>query len=270
MAISNGGCDEELAALIEKVYRERRWDFRNYKTASLNRRISKRLKALDIATIDEYSKRLDDDPDEYARLFSTITVKVSEFFREPAAYDCLSSAVSEHLAGKGEVRAWCCGCAGGEEAYSLAILLAENLPAEEFAGSKVFATDIDPAYIEEARRAVYRDEFLGNVSRERKERFFFRVDSAWKVRYEIRNIVKFGTLDIVRESGLSKMDILFCRNLFIYFDKSLQARVFEKLDYSLRPGGLIVLGKAEVMPASYMPGYTKLGGTRVNIYRKRL
>ncbi|MBI5588313.1 MAG: protein-glutamate O-methyltransferase CheR [Deltaproteobacteria bacterium] len=254
--------------LLEKIYSERGWDFRNYKRASLKRRIQKRFAALNAGSCKDYCRSLDTDPAEYDRLFSTLTIKVSEFFREPEVFDFLSRTVAERFKRDEGIKAWCCGCAFGEEAYSLAIVLSECLSAEGLKNSRVFATDIDSDALDTARKAVYRGESLRNVTQEVQENYFFKVDGMHKVKYNIRNLVKFGTQDIVKSPSISKVQVLFCRNLFIYFNKFLQEKVFEKLDYSLVPGGLLVLGKAEVLPPRFASGYTPLG-ERLSVYEKK-
>ena len=259
--------DQGLNVLLEKLLAERGWDFRGYKRTSLTRRILKRLQANGLSSVSEYVRLLDADPSEYQRLFSCLTIKVSEFFREPEVFSALREILRSEFAGT-PVRAWCCASACGEEAYSLAILLSECLGLDALASSKVFATDIDPEALECGRRATYRIDSIQNVSPEIKERYFIRTDGQFKVKYTIRNIVKFGTLDMVRNPALSGMHLVFCRNLFIYFDKPLQEAVFHKLDYALRPGGVLALGKAEVLPQQYASGYTAVG-KGLNLFRKK-
>jgi len=262
-------CDEkDLAMLLEKIYCERGWDFRNYKRASLKRRIQKRFAALDLHDCKEYCKVLADDPSEYSRLFATLTIKVSEFFREPEVFDLLSRLMPEKFTRDAGIKAWCCGCAFGEEAYSLAIVCSEVLSPEGIKNTKVFATDIDPAALDAARKAVYREDSIHNVTTEVREKYFFSVDGLSKVKYNIRNLVKFGTQDIVKSPSISKVQVLFCRNLFIYFNKVLQEKVFEKLDYSLMPGGILVLGKAEVLPQRFVSGYRTVEGG-LSVYEKK-
>lgn len=253
--------------LLEKIYNERGWDFRNYKRSSVMRRISKRLMLLDLPSYGEYSGLLDRDPSEYDRLFANLTIKVSEFFREPEVFERLCEAIKEGWQKKA-LKVWCCGCGYGEEAYSVAILLAECLSLEAIRSTKLFATDIDPAALDTARKALYREESLKNVLPEILDKYFSRTNALYKVKYNIRNLVKFGVLDIVKSPSISGVEVLFCRNLFIYFNKSLQARVFEKLDYSLKPGGLLVLGKAEVIPPLFAHKYAPVG-TRLSTFRKR-
>lgn len=263
-----GGAEQDLMVLLDKIYGDRGWDFRNYKRASLRRRIHKRLTALNVSSYLDYCRSLDTDPSEYSRLFSTLTIKVSEFFREPEVFDLLSRFIAERFPPDEGVKAWCCGCAYGEEAYSLAILLSECLSDKGIRATKVFATDIDPDALDAARKAMYREESLRNVTQYVRDKYFFDVNGMQKVKYNIRNLVTFGTLDIVRSPSISRVQMLFCRNLFIYFNKTLQDKVFEKLDYSLIPGGLMVLGKAEVLPPAFAVRYSPVGD-RLSVYEKK-
>ncbi|MEK7772800.1 MAG: protein-glutamate O-methyltransferase CheR, partial [Deltaproteobacteria bacterium] len=253
--------------LLEKIFFERGWDFRNYKRSSMKRRILKRLGAVGVSSFSDYRDLLDRDPSEYTRLFSNLTVKVSEFFRDPSVFEFLDKEVRRNFSPAEGIRAWCCGCACGEEAYSLAMLLSEFSSADALRRTKIFATDIDNDAVDAARMGRYREESVANVSAERMDRYFFKDDGCYKVKYNVRNLVKFGSLDIVRSPSISKVNILFCRNVFIYFNKTLQEKVFEKLDYAVKPGGLLVLGKAEVVPSSFSCGYVK-AGKGMNVYRK--
>ncbi|MBI5809684.1 MAG: protein-glutamate O-methyltransferase CheR [Deltaproteobacteria bacterium] len=257
--------ENHLPDLLDMVYRERGWDFRNYKSSSISRRISKRLRAHNVAGYQDYLRIVEADPAELNRLFASLTIKVSEFFREPEVFDRLSRLIDPRFTLSGApltsqgVRAWCCGCANGEEAYSLAMLLSERLAPGALGKTKIFATDIDNDALDNARRASYREEFARNVPIEARQRHFVSADGLLEVKDEIRGMVRFGRLDIVRDWPLSKMDIVFCRNLFIYFNKALQETVFKKLDYALKPGGMLVLGKAEVIPQSFSSGYESVG-----------
>lgn len=258
----------DLSMLLEKIYTEKGWDFRNYKRSSVTRRISKRLTVLNISSYEEYSRLLNKDPREYERLFSNLTIKVSEFFREPEVFEALSRIIKESFKTMA-LKVWCCGCANGEEAYSIAILLSEKLAPEALSEARIFATDIDPEALDAARKAEYREEALRNVPGDMMKRYFLETGAQHKVRQNIRSLVKFGVLDIVQSPSISGVHILLCRNLFIYFNKTLQEQVFLKLDYSLKPGGVLVLGKAEVLPQSYSHRYTPVG-EKQNIYIKRL
>ena len=259
----------DISVLLEKIYSDRGWDFRDYKKTSLSRRISKRLQARNIATYGDYCSVLEADPAEYYRLFSHITIKVSEFFREREVYEALCKAVKSSFPVNEPIKAWSCGCAYGEEPYSIAIMLSRCLDSYALRRTKLFATDIDNEALDMARRGAYLEDSLRNVPPEVRKEYFYESEGTFRVRHSIRNLVKFGALDIVRNSSISGVNLLFCRNLFIYFNKTLQKAVFEKLDYSLKPGGLIVLGKAEVLPASFSSRYEPVGD-KTNIFRKRI
>jgi len=262
-ASAEGGFQE----LLSFIYRERGWDFRDYKPKSLKRRLSRKLCELGIPSFHGYISYLGSNPSELDSLLTFLTIKVSEFFREPEVFDSVCALCCDRLRSPDGLRVWSCGCANGEEAYSIAMLLSECLPAEALKKTRVFATDIDREAVERARRAVYREEFLRNVSPPLKERHLFEVGGLFKVKYNIRNLVRFGTLDIVTGCPLKRIDLLFCRNLLIYMDKGLQESVFNKLDYALAPGGILVLGRSEVVPNAYSSRYTLLS-KKMSIYRK--
>lgn len=260
------GSSDGLSSLLEKVYEERGWDFRNYKRSTLSRRISKLLQSAKARSCEDYLQVLRKDPYEYHRLFSTLTIKVSEFFREPEVFSALEGIVRREFSGA-PLKSWCCGCAYGEEAYSLGAVFAEAMSPEAFAGSRIFATDIDCDALDQARRAVYREDAIANVSPSLREKYFVPADGFYKVSMELRGLVRFGTLDIVQSPSIRGVNVLLCRNLFIYFNKHLQNTVFGKLDYALRPGGILVMGKAEVLPHPYSARYEPLG-RGLNIFRK--
>lgn len=261
--------DTPLDDLLEKLYARRGWDFRNYKKASVIRRIDKRLNALNINTYEKYSAYLDKDQTEYASLFSTLMIKVSEFFRDPEVFAGLESAFKEPHSFKDRIKVWCCGCATGEEAFSLAILLEENLSRSDLARSIVYATDLDFDAISQCRTAEFRTDQLKNVSKERLARHFIVASNAYyMVNYQIRSRVRFGALDIVTDNPLSCVSVISCRNLLIYFDKTLQEKVFRKFHFALAPGGLLVLGLAEAIPAAYAEHFEPVD-SKLNIFRKK-
>ena len=260
-------CEEGFPELLEKIHMEAGWDFRHYKKTSLKRRISLRLNAHNISSYKDYHSVLDSNPQEYARLLSTITIKVSEFFREPKVFDLLRELITPFFSSDKGLRAWSCACAHGEEAYSLGILLADSLGEEKLGNVRIFATDIDEGAIDIARKGVYREEYLENLSNGVREKNFISSDGGYKVKYGIRNLVRFGRLDIVKDAPISKIDIILCRNLLIYFEKELQNRVLEKLDFALKPGGILVLGRAESLPTPLSSRYKEVRG-KSRVYRR--
>lgn len=279
MTPSAHNLDVDLTRLLARMYDERGFDFRKYKTASLKRRVSKRLNALNIPSYNEYFKMLDSDPSEYNRLLSYITIKVSEFFREPEVFEALGPAIRAFLPVDEGLRIWCCACANGEEAYTLAILSSELISHAALKHTKIFATDIDSDALDVARKAEYREDFLANVPPDFLQKYFVRTGlvppqgalplqgAVYKVKNSLTNLVRFGRHNIVTDRTLTRMHILFCRNLFIYFNKELQEDVFKKLDYALSVGGILVMGKSESLPKPFAHRYVQLGSD-MSIYRK--
>lgn len=260
-------CEEGFSELLEKIVRESGWDLRNYKKASLKRRIAVRLNTHNISSYKDYHSILESNPAEYNRLVSTITIKVSEFFRDPEVFDLLRELIGRDAPSGRLYRAWSCGCAHGEEAYSIGILLAEAAGIENLGDVRIFATDIDSGALDTARKGAYREDSMRNLCDTARNAYFHKSIKGYKVRDEIRHLVRFGTLDIVKDTPISKVDVLLCRNMLIYFEKELQRRVLEKLDFALKLGGILVLGAAEVLPLPFLSRYTEVKkGSRV--YRK--
>lgn len=260
-------CEEGFSELLEKIHAEAGWDFRHYKKTSLKRRISLRLNAHNISSYNDYHSVLESNPQEYGRLFSTITIKVSEFFREPEVFDLLGELITPFFSSDEGLRAWSCACAHGEEAYSLGILLANCFGEEKLGNVRIFATDIDEGAIDIARKGFYREEYLQNLSYMIRKKNFVRSEGGYRVKHGIRDLVRFGRLDIVKDAPISKINIIFCRNLLIYFEKELQNRVLEKLDFALKPGGILVLGRAETIPPFLSSRYKEVR-EKSRVYRK--
>jgi len=257
--------DEMLNLLYAKTGK----DFRNYKKASIIRRIDKRLKTLNIDSYESYLTYLENNDDEHKRLVSVITIKVSEFLRDPEVFSALAQLLKDLHTDRDRFKVWCCGCATGEEAYSLSILLEENFNPDTLLRTTVYATDIDAEAVAQCRVAEYRPEQLKNLSSERLNRHFIVASNAfYKVNYQVRSRVRFGVLDIVKDKVLSGISVLVCRNMLIYFNKALQETVFKKFYFSLAPGGLLVLGKAERIPAVYANLF-ELVDSESNIFRKK-
>lgn len=263
--------DHEVDAVLDHIREARSFDFRHYKRATLRRRIERRMLDRRCQSLAEYSAVLSRDPIEFQALISSMLIKVTSFFRDPEMWEKLSSQViPELLANKKEgqeLRVWCAGCATGEEAYSVAILIAEALgstrPIQEV---KVFGTDLDENAIAHARRGIYPVTALSSVSAERRERWFIQEAGGWSVRKEIRRSVVFGVNNLVSDAPISRLDLLLCRNVFIYLDSQLQKRVLTRFHYALRRHGVLVLGRSELIPFAARI-YQPIDLTR-RIYRK--
>jgi len=242
--------DEELDQLLKKLFDERGFDFRDYKKVSLRRRIQKRLDDLKISTYPEYERYLDAHQDEYAKLFETLLINVTEFFRDPEAWKIVEEKVLPDILArkkKGDsIRIWSAGCASGEEPYSIGILLAQALGnAIHDYEVKIYATDIDENALTEARRGAYRLEKLKNASPEQLDKYFTKENSIYKIDRSIRQMVSFGRQDLTSDAPISHLDLLICRNVLIYFNVQLQNKLLFRFNFALNPSGYVFFGKSE-------------------------
>ncbi len=225
-------------------------DFSGYKDKTFLRRVQRRMQLLDLDTMSDYVERLDRNHDEAVGLFKDLLIRVTSFFRDAETFDVLAREVMPRLfEGKhadDTVRVWVPGCATGEEAYSLAILLREHLDGL-LAAPKVqlFATDIDEPAIATARAGRYPSTLLDGLSPERRRRFFNQVDGASIVTKEIRDLCTFSAHSLVRDPPFSRMNMISCRNLLIYLDTAMQGSIIPAFHYSLARSGILLLGSSE-------------------------
>ncbi len=225
-------------------------DFGSYKNRTIVRRIQRRMHVLQIDTVPDFIERLRRDSREVNLLFQDLLIGVTDFFREPAAFAALEREVIPLLfKDKGAddtVRVWVPGCATGEEAYSLAILLRECAPKSGSAPKlQVFATDIDEHALATARIGRYSAAVLKDVPESRLERYFLREDGNYRIGGELREICLFSSHNLLRDPPFSKLDLISCRNLLIYFSADLQDRVIPLFHYALSPNGYLFLGSSE-------------------------
>ncbi|EAQ02277.1 possible chemotaxis cheB/cheR fusion protein [Pseudooceanicola batsensis HTCC2597] len=236
----------EIAAILE---RHSGHDFSGYKPATFLRRIRRRMQIVQSDSAEDYVARMRASSGEPAALFRDLLIGVTAFFRDPEAFRTLSSrALSELVAAepRREVRVWIPGCATGEEVYSIAMLLREA--ADDLAEPprfRIFATDINEAALSVARAGRYPHALMSGVSEERRARFFHRDGEGWQVRKELREACVFSPHSLLRDPPFSRMDLVSCRNLLIYFGPETQRKVLPALHYALRPGGFLFLGTAE-------------------------
>ncbi|MFO0750188.1 MAG: CheR family methyltransferase [Myxococcota bacterium] len=229
-------------------------DFAEYKQNTILRRIERRMAQLRIATGGEYLGRLVDDPSEADHLFRDLLIGVTSFFRDPDAFEALRArAITQLFTDRPAgalVRVWVPGCSTGEEAYALAILLHElSIQLGGTVGVQLFATDVDRRAIDRARAGVYPASVAADLGAERLERWFvLEPDGAsYRVGRAIRDLCVFSEHDVTRDPPFSKLDVVSCRNLFIYFDARLQKRLLALFHYALEPGGLLLLGTSETV-----------------------
>jgi two-component system, chemotaxis family, CheB/CheR fusion protein len=227
-------------------------DFSKYKPNTINRRIERRMAVHHIDVLDSYVKFLQQTPTEVEELFRDFLIGVTNFFRDPEAFQVLEHQVIPQLfAAKpvgGVVRVWSAGCSTGEEAYSLAILLQEHMESlKQYYTIQVFATDIDSRAITAARAGLYSANIAVDMSPERLSRFFTREAGSnfYRVRKNIRELVIFSEQDLIKDPPFSRIDLIACRNLMIYLDAELQKKIIPLFHYALNPGGRLFLGTSE-------------------------
>ena len=226
-------------------------DFSLYKPSTIHRRIERRLAVNQIASLEDYVKYLQRNPQEVQALFRDLLIGVTSFFRDTHAFEDLAAhIVPQIFATKPEgdaVRVWSPGCATGEEAYSIAMLLAEHMArAKQSWSVQVFATDIDDRAIARARLGVYPASIAADVSSERLERFFSpEPDGSYRVQRNLRDMLLFSEQDVVKDPPFSRLDLISCRNLLIYFGAELQQKLIPLFHYALNPGGMLFLGTSE-------------------------
>jgi two-component system, chemotaxis family, CheB/CheR fusion protein len=225
-------------------------DFSSYKDRTIIRRVERRMHVLQIDSVPRFIERLRRDPSEITLLFQDLLIGVTNFFRDPEAFEALEkTVVPELFEGKGlddTIRVWVPGCATGEEAYSIGILLREYA-SQSSSGPKlqIFATDIDEQALENARACRYPATIAKDVSPQRLDRYFQREEGTYKVAGDLREMCLFSTHNLLRDAPFSKLDLIACRNLLIYLSGDLQDRVIPLFHYALNPNGYLFLGTSE-------------------------
>jgi two-component system CheB/CheR fusion protein len=245
---------KEFDALLHLLKTERGFDFTGYKRASLVRRVRRRMQTVGVDDYAEYMRQLARDPDEFDHLFNTILINVTTFFRDGVPWDFLSQEIIPRIVAHKQdgaaIRIWSAGCASGQEAYTLAMMVADSIGAEDFLRRvKIYATDLDDDALAYARQGLYSPKEVNSLPEELLERYFDRQDGVYAFRKNLRRCVIFGRNDLVDDAPISKIDLLVCRNTLMYFDAQTQARIINRFHFALRDGGFLFLGKAETLTA---------------------
>ncbi|MCS6242905.1 MAG: PAS domain-containing protein [Opitutus sp.] len=229
-------------------------DFSLYKRSTLYRRIERRMALHQLEKIERYVRFLSENPQEVDLLFRELLIGVTQFFRDPLLWETLKSQTLPGLlardAGSPTLRAWIPGCSTGEEAYSLAMVFREtldSLPGKSALTLKIFATDIDPDAVSKARQGLFPASITESVSAERLSRFFTKEPRGYRIAKEIREMIIFAPHNLIMSPPFTKLDLLSCRNLLIYFTAELQKKLIPLFHYCLNPGGVLVLGSAETI-----------------------
>ncbi len=244
--------DPTFEALLAYLMESRGFDFTAYKRPSLMRRVQRRVLQVGCASFAEYVDHLQVHPEEFTVLFNTILINVTGFFRDPDSWSHLRKDVLPALLqakpADQPVRVWSAGCATGEEAYSLAIALAEEMGVEEFrARVKIYATDVDEDALAAARHATYDAAATQVLGPEIVERYFDPAGQRLAFRKDLRRSVIFGRNDLVQDAPISRIDLLVCRNTLMYFTAEAQSRILGRFHFALAPGGVFFLGRSEML-----------------------
>lgn len=238
-----------LKKLLMRVKQQTRIDFSGYKEGTVWRRIERRMSSQHVVTIEDYLELVESDPDELERLCKDILISVTSFFRDPESFSSLRKVIQGILATKrsgDEIRIWVAGCATGEEAYSIAILVADLLgPNLAQYQIQIFATDLDLNALGVARRGSYPEAAMSELDSTLVSRHFVKTGNRYEVSRTLRDMVVIARQDLVQDPPFLRLDLVSCRNVLIYLQNELQAKVLATFHYGLRAGGFLFLGKSE-------------------------
>ena len=271
-----GGTEQDpgLPALVEQIRRAGGFACDGYKESCLRRRLAVRMRARGVGTLGEYARLLDTDSGEYQHLLDALTITVTKFFRNRGVWDALAADVLPGLwhARAGPLRCWSAGCATGEEPYTLAILLLEQVAVGAERGGRslaacIDATDLDRESLARAARGVYPETALVETSPAIVARYFSG-PAPHELAPEVRALVRLLPHDLLRDPAPAPpYDVILCRNVLIYFDRRTQQRLFATFADALSPGGVLVLGKTETLSGETRRRL-RLENVRERIYRR--
>ena len=268
--------DDQLAAHLGKVcsliHQRTGHDFGRYKKGTLLRRIRRRLQVQQLDSVEDYLQLLEKDTGEAEGLLKDLLIGVTQFFRDPDAFQALAQQITPRIvqgkAADAPIRIWVPGCASGEEAYSIAILLREHLERLETRRFvQIFATDLDAEMLAEARHGRYPADIAEHVSPERLARFFVREGQNYQTVKELREMCIFSEHSLIRDPPFSQLDLISCRNVLIYLSAELQKKLVPLFHYALRPGGFLFLGPSEGIAGS--PELFEPADKRNRIFRRK-
>jgi two-component system CheB/CheR fusion protein len=242
-----------IGAVYRMLQEEFGIDFTTYKPSTVTRRIERRLALARSTDLEEYVQRLKSDRDELDVLYRDLLIGVTRFFRDEEAFQVLGQQVLPEILRRAPrdapVRVWVAGCATGEEAYSIAILLHDLMPTMGERRVKIFATDVHRGSLERAARAVYDADAVANVTEERLARYFLRVGDTYQVVPDLRQMIVFAQHNVIKDAPFTRVDLIACRNLLIYLQPSAQQKALSFFHFSLNQGGVLFLGPSESIGA---------------------
>ncbi len=268
-----------MAVLLSLLREATGVDFTHYKHTSLHRRIHRRILLHKLEDLKDYVRFARNTPGEIEELYQDILIHVTSFFRDPAVFEALRKRVFPDLFGasdRGTIRVWVPGCSTGEEVYSLAMAMLEYIWLETQRtvrpplGSmpfQVFATDISDNSLDRARAGLYSEAAVADISPERLNRFFNKIDGGYQINKSVRELCIFAKQNVAKDPPFSNLDLISCRNLLIYLAPILQERVIPTLHYALRPSGYLLLGGSESL-AAFASHFTQVD-KKSKIYQKK-
>jgi two-component system, chemotaxis family, CheB/CheR fusion protein len=250
--ISETNIQHQLQKVFALIRSATGHDFSQYKPTTIQRRIERRLAVHQISKLADYIVYMQKNPLEINSLFKDLVIGVTNFFRDPEAYQVIEEKVLpnllQHKRPDDPLRCWVVGCSTGEEAYSLAMLVSEAMEKlKKHLNVQIFATDIDEAAIENARKGIFPNSIAADVSKERLAKFFTKDDTIYRVKKQIRGMIVFSLHSIIKDPPFSRLDLVSCRNLMIYLDHTLQKKIVPIFHYVLNPGGGLLLGTSETI-----------------------
>ena len=240
--------------LLDYLKASRGFDFSGYKVSSLMRRIQKRMREVGVSSYTEYTDYLEVHPNEFGPLFDTVLINVTGFFRDAPAWQFLADhivpRILEEKPGDRPIRIWSAGCASGEEALTVAMLLIEAVGEDSFRQrAKIYATDADDGVLTMARQASYESRQIAGVPPEMLARYFDVNGSRHTFRADLRRCLIFGRHDLIQDAAISRLDLLICRNTLMYFNAETQEKILARFHFALNRTGYLFLGKAETLLA---------------------
>lgn len=242
--------DDGFTTLTDKITRECGFGCASYKEKCVRRRIAVRMRARGVHTFEEYASVLDVDEREYELLLDALTINVTKFFRNPETFAAIDREIVPGLFARAEpqLRVWSAGCASGEEAYSLAMLMHRHAigSARRFERVRVLGTDVDRASLDAAERAEYLEPALSDTPSDIRQ-IYFSMQPPYRIHGDVRARVQFRQHDLLREPFPESQHLICCRNVIIYFDRATQERLFERFAEAILPGGFLVLGRVETL-----------------------
>lgn len=243
-----------------------------YKDTYILRRVSVRMRLCKCKDFKEYYEYLTKNPSEYEKLENTLTVNVTEFWRDRTVYNELRNVFEKIVTDRTvrSIRIWSAGCSSGEEPYGLAVMIKELMEKhnQKFLRVLITATDLDKEILERAKEGTYISKQFKNMDQDVIDKYFDKLnDKEYQIKKEIKRMVQFKKHDLIKEGPMKDMNMVLCRNVIIYFEKDIQEKLFMKFHEALNDGGYLVLGKTEMLHGDSRNAF-KPSNHRERIYQK--